>query len=114
MAIDLITRKLNPTRIGIRGSSDTGNPYQLSGHFVLQHWQAQPKGLRHFGYFEFVSGDHRYLTIPYNLCTVEVCPEPIQIDERLYKTVPTAVNLFRNSQLIKEGTQWKIQKLNGN
>ncbi|MDS3861034.1 hypothetical protein RIF25_09455 [Thermosynechococcaceae cyanobacterium BACA0444] len=86
--------------------------FELSGQFVLQHWQAQPKGLRHFGYFSFQDGNHSYHTIPFNLCSVEVCPEPIQIDEKVYKTVPTAVNLFRNSQLIKDGEQWKVMKLN--
>lgn len=88
--------------------------FELSGQFVLQHWQAQPKGLRHFGYFSFQDGNHSYHTIPFNLCSVEVCPEPIQINEKVYRTVPTAVNLFRNSVLIKESNRWMIKSLNGN
>lgn len=75
--------------------------FRLQGHFCLLHWQAKPFGQRRWGIYENGSGS--YTSLKHRELNVEVTPQLLQVDENLIKTVPTAVMLFANSKLIKNG-----------
>lgn len=73
--------------------------FKLTGKFVLQHWQAMPKGFRNFGYLEVDYDKSIYRTIVFNNIIINVPPIPLQVNERIIKSVPTAVNYFPESSL---------------
>jgi len=75
--------------------------FRLQGNFCLLHWQAKPFGERRWGVYDF--GRDYYASIKYCELDIQVLPQPLQIDEKLIKTVPTALLFFPNSQLIKNG-----------
>ena len=61
---------------------------------VLVHWQAKPKGLRRYGVYDVLKDqyygvDYDKLSLAYTKCI------PIQIDETAFKTIPTAVLLYK-------------------
>ncbi len=64
--------------------------FKLVGKFCLLHWQAKPKGLRRWGIYDgqkdeyfAVDWDKLELTSPQII--------PIQVDENIINSVPTAV-----------------------
>lgn len=66
-------------------------PWCREGPAVLLHWQARPKGLRRWGLFDCVADqyfgcDWNKLQFPRMVQLV-----PLQLDERLIQSVPTAV-----------------------
>lgn len=76
--------------------------------FVLCHWQSRPKGMRGFGWYDFLS--KQYYSIDWNIIQVSAPKSiPIQINELEYTTaLPSAVILYPDSKLIKNGSIWKI------
>lgn len=79
-------------------------------NFVMQHWQAHPKFSRHFAYFEYDNMTGIYRTLPHGSVIIKASPETLQIDERVHKTVPTAVLYYPNCQLNKVGEcLWRLE-----
>lgn len=77
--------------------------YNLTGQYVLLHWQAKPKNLRTWGVYDSVTDTY------HSIGSDEVKPFIAEVDildvpETLIKTVPTAVLLFR-------GVSWVDGKL---
>ena len=71
--------------------------FDLSGDFLLIHWQARPKGYRRWGIY--VSGTDRY----YSLKAIDLerwTGKTLQLDDMTAKTVPSAVLLVKNARLI--------------
>lgn len=77
------------------------NWFKLQGQFCILHWQAKPFGERRWGVYD--AGADLYASLKYNQLQPKVVPQTLQVDERLIKTVPTAVLLFPNSKLVKNG-----------
>lgn len=75
--------------------------FRLHDRFCLLHWQAKPFGERRWGVFD--GGTDNYVSVKYSELELNVVPQLLQIDEKIIKTVPTAVLFFDNSQLIKNG-----------
>lgn len=82
--------------------------YNLRGVYCLLHWQARPKGLRRFGVYEslkdnYLSVDSGDLIIaPYLKTGV------LQIDEKIYTTLPTAVMIYEKCYLQQLNAAWFI------
>jgi hypothetical protein len=75
--------------------------FRLRGRFCILHWQAKPKGERRWGVYD--SGMDNYTSLKYDQLQLQVVPQLLQVDENVIKTVPTAVLMFPNSQLVKNG-----------
>lgn len=73
--------------------------FDLTGDFTLLHWQARPKFVRRWGIYD--SKRDIYFSREYHQVKIEV-PEirVLQVDERLSKSVPTAVLCFPNTEAI--------------
>ncbi|MFM2064708.1 MAG: hypothetical protein RLZZ507_4379 [Cyanobacteriota bacterium] len=83
------------------------NLHLLYNKFVLCHWQARPKGLRGFGWYDFLS--KKYYSIDWNNIKVESKSIPIQVNEIEFPTaLPSAVLLFPDSYLVKKTNYWKL------
>jgi hypothetical protein len=81
--------------------------FGLTGDFVLLHWQARPKYLRRWGIYCHASD--RYHSCDYNQLLIgATLIEPLQIDESLFKTVPTAVLYMPYAQVAIEGDKVMI------
>jgi hypothetical protein len=87
--------------------------FNLQGAFVLEHWQAKPKGLRRWGLYDSTSDnyfpcDYYQIKTGFNLDI-----SSIQIDENLTEARPTAVKLYRNAKIeIRNGAFWITKILN--
>jgi hypothetical protein len=72
------------------------NQFNLTGNFVLLHWQALPKYLRRWGMFCSASDDY----YPFNHDQLKVIANrnfsTLQIDEAKWGTKPTAVILVQD------------------
>lgn len=75
--------------------------FRLRGEFCILHWQAKPKGERRWGVYD--KGADNYTSMEYDKLHLQVVPRLLQINENLVPTVPTAVLLFLNSRLVKNG-----------
>ena len=75
--------------------------FRLRGKFCLLHWQAKPFGERRWGVYD--GGMDDYVSVKYCELELRVISRLLQLDENIIKTVPTAVLLFPNSQLTKNG-----------
>jgi hypothetical protein len=76
--------------------------FGLTGDFVLLHWQARPKFVRRWGIYCHRSD--RYHSCDYNQLLIgATLIEPLQIDESLFKTVPTAVLYMPYTEVVVEG-----------
>ena len=74
--------------------------FQLSNNFVLAHWQARPKGLRRWGFYDGFSDN--YYGVDYDKIEVEaLCDSTrfLQMDEIKLNHPPSAVILFNNSRI---------------
>lgn len=87
--------------------------YDLKGSFCLIHWQAKPKNHRRWGvydstskqYYSFQCGQLEFQSNPWNL---------LQVDERIVKTVPTAVVHIPNSKVVWTENKLAIKIVNPN
>lgn len=71
--------------------------FNLTGIFCLVHWQARPRGLRRWGIY---CGERAaYFGIEWDklIFAENLIVEALQVDEKIYKTVPSAVLLFRGA-----------------
>ncbi|MDG2989484.1 hypothetical protein L3556_00840 [Candidatus Synechococcus calcipolaris G9] len=82
---------------------------ELPDYFVLQHWQAHPRFYRHFAYFEYKKGVGKYQTLPHGRVIIQAIPQTLQINERIHRTVPTAVLYYPNSVLVKGDNFWRLE-----
>lgn len=83
------------------------NLHLLYKDFVLCHWQARPKGVRGFGWYDFAS--KQYYSIDWNHIRIAAKSIPIQVNELEHTTaLPSAVILYPDSKLIKAGSIWKV------
>lgn len=76
--------------------------FNLSGDFCLLHWQAKPFGLRRWGVYS--GGDDSYCSTEWQSLEVKAGKIiPLQVDESVIKTVPTAVLYFPGCRLSHNG-----------
>jgi hypothetical protein len=76
--------------------------FKLSGKYCLLHWQAKPKGLRRWGIYDGEKDDYFASDWDkFELKTPQVIP--LQLDENIITTVPTAVLLLPNCGCIYKG-----------
>ena len=75
--------------------------FRLHGNFCILHWQAKPKGERRWGVYD--GGVDNYTSLKHDQLQLQVVPQLLQVDENIIKTVPTAVLVFLNSKLVKNG-----------
>lgn len=80
----------------------------VPSNFVMQHWQAHPKFCRHFAYFEYREGEGIYRTLPHGSVLISAIPQTLQIDERIHRTVPTAVLYYPDAVLNKGDHLWRL------
>lgn len=88
--------------------------FGLKGFYILQHWQAKPFGLRHFGYLAVEDTKSHYRTLPSEKVIITAFPNTLQIDERFNKgRVPTAFLLYQDCFLeLNDNNQlWHILPL---
>lgn len=91
--------------------------FNLTGDYVIQHWQAKPFGYRQFGYLSVTNNQSNYITIPHPYCKIFVVPQTLQIDEtKNLGKVPVGVLIYRNAKLIKNSmqNQWAIIPIENN
>jgi hypothetical protein len=71
--------------------------FGLTGQFCLIHWQAKPKGLRRWGVY--CSAEDTYFSTDYDRLIFDksLDVEALQVDEKVIKTVPTAVLCLRGT-----------------
>ncbi|WP_460193655.1 hypothetical protein [Thermosynechococcus sp. FA-CM-4201] len=102
------------TNYGLRVTFDplvAAIPPPMPEFFVLQHWQAQPRGLRHFAYFDYRQGEGNYRTLPHPLVRISGIPQTLQIDERQTPFVPTAVLYYPDCELVKLEDFWELRNV---
>lgn len=76
--------------------------FNLSGEFCLLHWQAKPFGLRRWGIYN--GGDDSYCSTEWQSLDVRAGKiMPLQVDENIIKTVPTAVLCFPGCHVSHQG-----------
>lgn len=85
--------------------------FNLSGHFCLLHWQARPKFLRRWGLYSsdvdsYYSCDYDKLLFP-DLCQIHL----LQLNEREFTKVPTAVIHFPHALAIPDGDMVRLQTI---
>jgi len=76
--------------------------FNLSGDFCLLHWQAKPFGLRRWGIYS--GGEDSYCSAEgqsLDLSAGKIIP--LQLDESIIKTVPTAVLYFPGCRVSHRG-----------
>ena len=76
--------------------------YQLTGNFLLLHWQARPRPQRRWGCFEQSEGKTRYISFLSYQCDEALFQKGLQLDERETIFVPTACIYFRDSRILVE------------
>jgi hypothetical protein len=75
--------------------------FKLVGEFCLLHWQAKPFGLRRWGIYD--GGTDEYFAVRWDCLDVSINKSiPLQLDERVVKSVPTAVLCFKDSKVEKQ------------
>ncbi len=74
--------------------------FKIVGKFCLLHWQAKPFGLRRWGIYD--AGIDEYFAATWDCIDINCSGIPLQLDERIVKTVPTAVIYFKNSQVAEK------------
>ena len=81
--------------------------FDLVDNFVLMHWQAKPWGLRIFGAYD--SNSDSYFSFDYSQFDTNNKPNaPIQIDEKTLKLPPSAVFLYDDCKIEKDGSKLKL------
>lgn len=77
--------------------------YSLKGTYILLHWQAKPKGLRTWGIYDSLT--KMYYSVGSDELIFPACtPRILDVDEKIIKTVPTAVIHF-------QGLRWLDGKI---
>ncbi len=71
--------------------------FGLAGKFCLLHWQAKPFGLRRWGVYD--AGSDEYFATTWDCIDVRCSGIPLQLDEEIIRTVPTAVLLFKQAKI---------------
>jgi hypothetical protein len=74
--------------------------FQLTGKFCLLHWQAKPFGLRRWGLYD--AGIDQYFATTWDCIDIKCNAIPLQLDETIIKTVPTAVLYFKDCKAINQ------------
>lgn len=74
--------------------------YRLKGEFCMVHWQAKPKFLRRWGIYDSSTDSYRAFDHDKLDILIGVQCRPLQINEGMHSTVPTAVLLFEPSILV--------------
>lgn len=74
--------------------------FQLVGKLCLLHWQAKPFGLRRWGIYD--AGIDQYFSATWDCLDVNCSGIPLQLDETIVTTVPTAVIYFRDARVEKQ------------
>ena len=72
--------------------------FDLKGKYLLLHWQARPKGLRKWGFYESITNSYHSPNFCHNLDLPTSNSRLLQLQENDYKTVPTAVIYFPDLQ----------------
>lgn len=76
--------------------------FKLKPPFCLVHWQAKPKNQRRWGVYD--GQIDNYFSVLHNKLEFnQGKSRPLQIDEAIYTTVPTAVLLFDNCHVEDKG-----------
>lgn len=65
--------------------------FNLEGKYLLIHWQARPKGLRKWGFYDSLSDSYYSPDFCHNIDLPLSQGRLLQLLESDYKTVPTAV-----------------------
>jgi hypothetical protein len=73
--------------------------FNITGKFCLLHWQAKPFGLRRWGIYD--GGTDKYFAVKWDCLDIVSTAIPLQLDEQIIKTVPTAVLYFKESKVEK-------------
>jgi len=74
--------------------------FKLSGEFCLLHWQAKPFGERRWGVYDEKLG--KYFSCEWNkLALISSFAILLQIEEKVFQTIPVAVICFKNSRVEK-------------
>ncbi|NET72516.1 MAG: hypothetical protein F6K62_16785 [Sphaerospermopsis sp. SIO1G2] len=75
--------------------------------FVLCHWQSRPKGIRGFGFYDWVK--KQYFCIDWNNVAVhKVQTKFLQLDETIIKSSPSAVICYPRAELFTNGSHGLI------
>ena len=81
--------------------------FDLVGNFVLAHWQAKPWGLRRYGAYD--GNSDTYFSFDYFQFKTNDKPSAlIQIDENILKLPPSAVVLYDDCKIEKDGSEFKL------
>lgn len=82
--------------------------FNLTGSFVLLHWQARPKFQRGYGCYD--SSSKKYYDTPHNKLDVksDSC-RLLQLNESIYTTLPTAVIYYKSARIVQFGERFEIQ-----
>lgn len=73
--------------------------FKLRGRFCLLHWQAKPFGERRWGVFD--GGTDKYVSLKGTELELKAIPRLLEVDEKIIKTVPTAVCYFPDCKLVR-------------
>ena len=115
--------KLSPTKFNVSWSGRTQEKdkividfepiidyFQLSGDFVLIHWQSRPFGLRRWGAYDSFS--HNYYPFDYDKINLNFIPiKLLQRPEIPNVLPPSAVILFSDCRLIIKEDFLEIKKI---
>lgn len=88
-----------PTEKLVIDFKDIIEQHRLTGNYCLLHWQAKPKGLRKWGVYD--SAAKSYHSMQANNLLMAVVPRLIEVDENIYKTVPSSTLYFPNSIIVE-------------
>ncbi|WP_055074414.1 hypothetical protein [Pseudanabaena sp. 'Roaring Creek'] len=88
--------------------------FKLTGDFCLLHWQARPRGLRRWGLY--CGNQDKYFGVDYDrlIFAENLNIEALQVDEKIYKTVPSAVMCFRDAIAELSDEKIHIKRRQGN
>lgn len=76
--------------------------FNLGGKFCLLHWQAKPFGLRRWGIYD--GENDSYCSTEWQSLEVKAGKiVPLQVDENIIKSVPTAVLYFPGCKISRQG-----------
>lgn len=82
------------------------NEFPINTKLVFLHWQARPFGLRRWGVYDSVTDE--YYGIDHDRLTIDACCQTLQLDEKIVKTLPTAVLVFKECQIAKNAENIRI------
>ena len=79
----------------------------FKGNMVILHWQGRPWGLRRWGVY--CSRSDQYYGVDHDKINLNECPcDTFQIPEKQFKTLPSAVLVFRNCTINAKGEMMEV------